>query len=733
MTSVSIPDDLDEFGLSSIFRVGELVEFRSSSSRAWIVSFNNDERTCTIKHVLGDGIEENISIDDLKVTSTLSNSTTNRSGTNRNTPHVLEPHLSTTMPPPPQPLTESGQLYQQFKDVLIQSFYSPQTPSTAHRPIHHLYNYMKENNTKPKGWLKEIIRKGCGNDEGEKKVKKMTAIESMAFLTIQCLFALALPTSGPFKGYRRCIQHAFGAHRETAKSRFENLINRNFDVGRKKRSDAGSSVFNSEKKRKSTFTGYNTFKKHRNGQYRETTERIPEATLREEYENLGEGRKEAFKIIAERDFERSKHLWNELSEFLLKAKGKVSFATMAVHLDHIVSESTIMKCLKEREGFKTRKDRILPYLSLDAKDRRLVWAHTWWLLFLSVAAVPIQRVIFVLIHMDEKWFYAVVTRSNCKILTSIGLEPADYYAQHKNHIGKEMYVVVTAFVLTNDNDIRKGGVAIPIACVRVGRMRKAQYNTYRRVYKEDGSHHYPKIPENQLRKEGEEYFKNVELTGSNEGTDKKPKMSLLKIYQEEIIPAIEEKVVQRFSQNGTRKVVCIKQEDSAGLHQDKKYVRTMRREFKKRDWILFNQPAQSPITNVHDACVFPMLSKAVSREQAVTFGSRLLKGEQLNQTVMKVWQDKKNLHAIARAFAAHHQIVNSIIKHKGDNNFLTEKGGLTFGIRRMYVRNEEGDGVVPVTLAPEDVQETAQDRLIAESGRRGLKYDTPNLKDLKKA
>ena len=88
MTSVSIPDDLDEFGLSSIFRVGELVEFRSSSSRAWIVSFNNDERTCTIKHVLGDGIEENISIDDLKVTSTLSNSTTNHSGTNHNTPHM---------------------------------------------------------------------------------------------------------------------------------------------------------------------------------------------------------------------------------------------------------------------------------------------------------------------------------------------------------------------------------------------------------------------------------------------------------------------------------------------------------------------------------------------------------------------------------------------------------------------------------------------------------------------
>jgi len=98
-----------------------------------------------------------------------------------------------------------------------------------------------------------------------------------------------------------------------------------------------------------------------------------------------------------------------------------------------------------------------------------------------------------------------------------------------------MYIVVTAFVL-NGNDITAGGTAIPIACVRVGRMRKATKNSYKRVYREDGTYHYPtNIPENRLREKGKEYFQSVELTGSNEGTEKNPKMSLLKVYEDEII------------------------------------------------------------------------------------------------------------------------------------------------------------------------------------------------------
>ena len=103
-----------------------------------------------------------------------------------------------------------------------------------------------------------------------------------------------------------------------------------------------------------------------------------------------------------------------------------------------------------------------------------------------------------------------------------------------------MYIVVTAYVL-NKNDITAGSKAIPIACVRCGRMVKASKNSFKRVYRDDGTHHYPERDENLLRRAGEYYFKGLNLTGSSEGTKKDPKISLLKVYKEEIIPALEGK------------------------------------------------------------------------------------------------------------------------------------------------------------------------------------------------
>ena len=143
-----------------------------------------------------------------------------------------------------------------------------------------------------------------------------------------------------------------------------------------------------------------------------------------------------------------------------------------------------------------------------------------------------------------------------------------------------------------------------------------------------------------------------------------------------------------------------------------------------RGWLLFNQPPQSPITNVHDACIFPMMSKAVSTEQSITFSSRLLKGEQLNQTVRKVWNDERNTVAMSRAFAGHHQIVCAILQNNGDNSYLSRKGGLSFGIRKNFVCDEEGEGVVPITMAPQHKNETAQGEI------RKMKYQVPKLSDL---
>jgi hypothetical protein len=59
-------------------------------------------------------------------------------------------------------------------------------------------------------------------------------------------------------------------------------------------------------------------------------------------------------------------------------------------------------------------------------------------------------------------------------------------------------------------------------------MRPAERDTYMRVYKGDGTFHYPKIEMNRLRKKDDLYFKSMEITGSREGTAKKLKFSLLK-------------------------------------------------------------------------------------------------------------------------------------------------------------------------------------------------------------
>ena len=90
---------------------------------------------------------------------------------------------------------------------------------------------------------------------------------------------------------------------------------------------------------------------------------------------------------------------------------------------------------------------------------------------------------------------------------------------HKSHIGKVLAFVMTGFAPL-DNDFEKGGTALKILIKRAGAMVEAKRNTYKRVYKNDGSgtFHYPKLPNNILRKKGNDYFESREITGSNEGT-----------------------------------------------------------------------------------------------------------------------------------------------------------------------------------------------------------------------
>ena len=55
------------------------------------------------------------------------------------------------------------------------------------------------------------------------------------------------------------------------------------------------------------------------------------------------------------------------------------------------------------------------------------------------------------------------------------------------------------------------------------------------------------------------------------------------------------------------------------------------------------------------------------------YGSRVMKGEELHNAVISVFNDTDNLPAMSRGFAGHHQVVCSVLEHDGDNTYLKEK------------------------------------------------------------
>ena len=130
---------------------------------------------------------------------------------------------------------------------------------------------------------------------------------------------------------------------------------------------------------------------------------------------------------------------------LKKTKEKIAYEEMTRQLGNIVSDEAVRKYLQSLKGFSIRTERILSHLSSTVKCRRAKWVDTFWLFWKSVKAVQTTKNRLVLVHMDEKWFYVVRFQTNSKVITSFGVEPNDYYAQHKKYIVKQMYIGVTTF------------------------------------------------------------------------------------------------------------------------------------------------------------------------------------------------------------------------------------------------------------------------------------------------
>ena len=178
------------------------------------------------------------------------------------------------------------------------------------------------------------------------------------------------------------------------------------------------------------------------------------------------------------------------------------------------------------------------------------------------------------------------------------------------------------------------------------------------------------------------YFENWEVTGSDEGSKSKPKYSLLKYWQDELLPALESKIESLNNQQPGVEYHVRFQWDNASPHTSNELKQWLEATFNIKGWLLTPQPSNSPLTNVQDCCLFPSMAKLVTADQGINNGSHYLKGENLWKSVVRVWKNYK-LETLAKTYLHHTQMVNAIHQCKGGDQFQKDKKSLHCGIQRI--------------------------------------------------
>ena len=262
-----------------------------------------------------------------------------------------------------------------------------------------------------------------------------------------------------------------------------------------------------------------------------------------------------------------------------------------------------------------------------------------------------------------------------------------------------MFIVFNEFIPCDNKLLGNGGISVKVSCIPVGDYVKAKQNSYKRVTDDQGNFTYPQIQENIIRKKGEKYWKNKTLCGTNE--HKINQYSLITAYKKHILPRMDE-IARQESDGGKYEVIFIEQEDGAGCHTSVEYQTFKDQEFKNRNWLRRMQSPQSPLFNVNDLFYFRKLSKEISAEQSMCFGTRVMKCEEILKVVDKIWNSTDDAVTISRGWMSHYQVIAAAYELKGDNAYLTKKNGLDFGIRVNFYPNQDNTGVVRVLELEDD-------------------------------
>jgi hypothetical protein len=394
----------------------------------------------------------------------------------------------------------------------------------------------------------------------------------------------------------------------------------------------------------------------------------------EEYNNLPASVKKVWEMKKRQHLERQPLIKDDIIH-IIRSNPKISWDGIAEAINHWCSASTIQRWVTTRDGYRIYTERIVPLLTPKQKKSHLNFAkhfqNNW-----SLGGGK-----YLLIMYNEKWFWGLVARAGAKACDELGIDANTFHAYHKCHINKTMGIAFTGFAF--QDTIENGGEAIKLGFFRAQSHKIAQKMMRKYELQDDGSRRQTGPV---IRKKGDAYLVDCNVTGSTYGTDSDPKFPLIKLFKEVIFPMMYNMVSPGEKYEG---YIPIFQGDNAGPHQDAVFFSYVTEYCNKNGWKWEPQAAQMPHMNVLDLSVFPAMSRhhiKLARERG---GLRVLKQDEIWNTAELVW---KNLPSckIASAYVQAHRIVKKLIQSNGSNEFLGVSGSIHVGIRADFQETDYG-------------------------------------------
>ena len=606
-------------------------------------------------------------------------------------------------------------------DLQKLTFQSTANHASTHPLIQLLAHRRRTGTKKDCGWLRRSDARVRLGDDEPKLPPQLTNEERGQLLKVLQLLK-GIPRTTAIRPMDD-LAFAYGMHRKTLQRvKKRAMVSKNFSPNRLPHGMKGRTIFNCRRVQEIYFSPYAIFKRVK---FQESTvvDAFDYKELRKEFDNLPPHRKAIYENESKITLARAPSLWSEAVNHLQQSKGTISWRQLANLLAQdgqikyqVISLETLCRHFLSIPSFSYKTTKMIPLLTPYHVKKRMNWVNEFFQ-FWNNAKLVHQRAQVMLVDQDEKWFFALVARTNLKSIPMLGIIPHTHKCGNKRHIEKVMVTCTTGFI-PRDNIIEKGGIGVKVSFNRIGALVEATRTSYKRKYLPDNT--YTADKEKISKEKGKFYFRAQECTGSTDGGPDGTKFSLKKYYKQVEIPALEEIVWKYESENIGKKLVVRYNTDGAGPHTDSVLLKFLHEEMElKRGWIITRQPPNSPITNTNDSTIFPSLSKQLSNYQGIKHNSHRINGEMLWQAAKNVW-DQLPLSVIASAYVAKSQIASAIYAHKGSDEFQRGKGAMHFGVRSHYVASEEGvDSIETYTDHPAVDEQFLQDRK--------LKYKVPEL------